>query len=122
MKELLSILKALSDENRMRILLMLRIRPVCVCEIEEVLDIALSTVSQHLRVLKYAGLIGDTKEGRWVIYHLVEDNPHLASLLPGIERAAGGDPLIRRDREKIMNMDRESCAMRFRERRKKQSG
>jgi len=66
MKQLLSITKALSDANRVRILLMLRERDLCVCQIIEVLGLAPSTVSKHLSLLQQAGLIVTRKEGRWV--------------------------------------------------------
>ena len=67
MVDILHIFKALGDENRLRILLMLRQRPLCVCEIHEVLDIALSTLSAHLKHMKNTGLIEDEKDGRWVL-------------------------------------------------------
>ncbi|HNO10725.1 MAG TPA: metalloregulator ArsR/SmtB family transcription factor, partial [bacterium] len=44
--------KALSDANRLRILKMLELRTLCVCEIRAVLKLAPSTVSQHLKILK----------------------------------------------------------------------
>ena len=73
MNAFLNIFKALSDENRFRILLMLKQRPLCVCEMHEVLHIALSTISAHLKLMKNTGLIKDEKDGRWVIYRLSEN-------------------------------------------------
>ena len=55
MKDMINIFKVLSDENRTRIILMLKTRPLCVCEIYEVLNIALSTISAHLKLIKNAG-------------------------------------------------------------------
>ncbi|MCD8491058.1 MAG: ArsR family transcriptional regulator [Geovibrio sp.] len=49
MRSEIEVFKALEDENRVRIAMMLRERPMCVCEIDSVLDIALSTVSSHLK-------------------------------------------------------------------------
>jgi ArsR family transcriptional regulator, arsenate/arsenite/antimonite-responsive transcriptional repressor len=63
-------LKALGDENRFRILMMLLIRPLCVCEILAVLDIKGGTLSAHLKILKNAELIRQTKEGRWIVYSI----------------------------------------------------
>jgi DNA-binding transcriptional ArsR family regulator len=51
------IFKALSDKNRIRIIKMLQKKPLCVCEIRAVLKLAVSTVSQHLSILREAGLI-----------------------------------------------------------------
>ena len=57
MKATTSIFKALSEKNRLRILKMLQIQPLCVCEITEILNLAPSTVSQHLSILKKEGFI-----------------------------------------------------------------
>ena len=59
-------LKALGDENRFRIMMMLRERPLCSCELLKVLDIAGGTLSAHLKVLKESGLMHQDKKGRWV--------------------------------------------------------
>ena len=74
MKDIANLFKILGDENRLRILLMLKVRSLCVCEINEVLDIALSTISQHLKLMRSSGYITDHKEGRWVIYSLNSKN------------------------------------------------
>lgn len=70
MQEILSIFKALSDETRLRILKLLEHGELCVCDIFSALDMVQPKVSFHLSVLKEAGLITDTKEGRWVHYRL----------------------------------------------------
>jgi len=72
MQELVKIFKALSEPNRIRILKMLEKRPLCVCEITSILELANSTVSQHLTALKEAGLIYADKEGKWIYYKLVK--------------------------------------------------
>ena len=64
---------ALADETRVRIVEMLSHKERCVCELEQVLDIAQSRLSFHLKVLKDAGLIADRKEGRWMFYGLERD-------------------------------------------------
>lgn len=70
MRETVAITKALADENRLRIIMMVRNREACVCQIVEVLGNAPSTVSKHLSILKGAGLIDSYKQGRWIYYHL----------------------------------------------------
>ncbi|GAB4183427.1 MAG: hypothetical protein Kow00108_20500 [Calditrichia bacterium] len=71
MYDLTKIFKALSDKNRLQILKMLEIRPLCVCEITELLHLATSTVSKHLSILRDAGFIEDYKDGKWVYYKLI---------------------------------------------------
>jgi len=70
MRNLIKIFKALSDENRIRILKMLEIKPLCVCEITDILNLSTSTVSKHLSILRDTDLIIDVKNGRWVNYSL----------------------------------------------------
>ena len=64
MRNFIKVFKALSDFNRIRIVKMLQLRPLCVCEIREVLDLATSTVSKHLSILRDAELILDEKDGK----------------------------------------------------------
>jgi ArsR family transcriptional regulator len=61
---------ALADETRVKIVEMLSHKERCVCELEQVLDVAQSRLSFHIKVLKDAGLIADRKEGRWMFYNL----------------------------------------------------
>lgn len=67
-------LKALGDETRIRAVLALRDHELCVCQIVELLELAPSTVSKHLQILKEAGLVGYRKMGRWVYYRLSESD------------------------------------------------
>lgn len=68
MRALIHALKALADPNRLRILLSLRGRPLCVCQIIALLELAPSTVSKHLAILEQAGFLESRKEGRWIFY------------------------------------------------------
>ena len=61
---------ALADETRVQIVELLSHKERCVCELEQVLDVAQSKLSFHLKVLKDAGLLADRKEGRWMYYNL----------------------------------------------------
>ena len=74
----MAITKALSDPNRVRILLALRKGELCVCQITELFGFAPSTVSKHLSILHHAGLILSRKSERWVYYRLPEKPPTVA--------------------------------------------
>lgn len=63
-------LKIISEENRLKILYMLKENEKCVCEIWQHLDLAQNLVSHHLRVLKDFGLISSRQEGLKVIYSI----------------------------------------------------
>ena len=70
MREFMAVTKALSDPNRVRILLVLRNGELCVCQITELFGFAPSTISKHLSILHHAGLIRSRKSERWVYYRL----------------------------------------------------
>lgn len=70
MREFMNITKALADETRVRALLALRRRELCVCQLTALLGLAPSTVSKHLAILYHAGLVLPRKEGRWIYYRL----------------------------------------------------
>ena len=75
MREFMAITKAVSDPNRVRVLLALGRGELCVCQVTELFGFAPSTVSKHLSLLHQAGLIQSRKSGRWVYYRLPEEAP-----------------------------------------------
>jgi len=107
--DLNKIFKALADKSRLRIVKMLQQKDLCVCEITAVLGLATSTVSNHLGILKDAGVIGDRKDGKWVEHHLfTETNSHfLNGLLPLLSFWLNGDEQILADKETINTVNRE---------------
>ncbi|MGE4496999.1 MAG: ArsR/SmtB family transcription factor [Deferribacterales bacterium] len=109
MRSEIEVFKALGDENRVRIAMMLRERPMCVCEIDSVLDIALSTVSSHLKILKTSGIIKDKKDGRWVIYSINEDNVFAAEILDIFEKKLAEDVVLSGDRIKLSTLPESIC-------------
>ncbi len=99
MRDFLTVAKALADENRVRALLALQGRELCVCQIIELLQLAPSTVSKHMSILGQARLVENRKNGRWVYYRLADDDvPVEASeALAWVRKALSSDPQTRRD-------------------------
>jgi len=62
--------KALGDSTRLKILGLLAIKELCVCEVMVALDLTQPTASHHLRILENVDLVTDRKEGKWVFYSL----------------------------------------------------
>lgn len=62
--------KALGDETRLRIIGLLMIQDMCLCEMTSALDAASSTITHHLKLLERGGVIESRKEGRFTVYHL----------------------------------------------------
>jgi DNA-binding transcriptional ArsR family regulator len=67
---------AIGESNRMKILMLLSKKEMCVCELESALGLPQPTVSHHLGVLEQANLLKRSKRGRWVFYEVV-DSPAL---------------------------------------------
>jgi ArsR family transcriptional regulator len=70
MKSLVTTFKALSDPARLRIIVLLLRRDLCVCELTAVLGMEQSRISHQLRILRVAGLVEDVRDGKWIIYHV----------------------------------------------------
>ena len=71
-KELARILKILAVENRVRIVQLLKGRALCVNALAARLNVTQGAVSQHLRIMRDAGLVIDEKRGYYVHYRLNE--------------------------------------------------
>ena len=70
MTELTTALKALSEEIRIRLLLVLMEDEACVCELMETFNMAQSKLSHHLIALRDAGFVKDEKRGKWNYYRI----------------------------------------------------
>jgi DNA-binding transcriptional ArsR family regulator len=73
------LLRAVAAPVRIAIVLQLRDADRCVHELVAALDVAQPLISQHLRVLKTAGVVQGDRRGREVVYRLVDD--HLAHIV-----------------------------------------
>jgi DNA-binding transcriptional ArsR family regulator len=104
LEEKVKIFKALSDTSRIRIMKMLQNGEVCVCDIQSVLGLAMSTVSNHLSILKVSGLIVDRKEGKWSFYKLNDrsSDPNIQQMLILITGWLEKDLTITKDSKKII--------------------
>lgn len=73
------LLRALAAPVRIAIVLQLRVSGRCVHELVEALGVTQPLISQHLRVLKSAGVVYGQRHGREVVYRLVDE--HLAHIV-----------------------------------------
>lgn len=113
MREMIDISRALSDPNRVRALMLLTEGPLCVCQIIEMLGLAASTTSKHMSILRQAGLVSASKQGRWMHYGLPPKNAPqkvrraIQWLISGLE----DDPQIKQDKtrlQKLLKIDKEA--------------
>ncbi len=81
------VFKALSDPTRLKILKLLDIREMCVCEIMVALDLTQPNASHHLNILENVGFVRERREGKWVFYS--NANPDISSTLQRIKSLIG---------------------------------
>ncbi|MBF0217243.1 MAG: metalloregulator ArsR/SmtB family transcription factor [Candidatus Omnitrophica bacterium] len=72
MKQYVNLFKALDDETRLRIMVLLSKKELCVCEIETALRSSQVKVSRHLTVLRSSGLVATRREGTLIYYSILE--------------------------------------------------
>lgn len=103
MRELVNVMKALSDPGRVKVLKMLEGNELCACEIIGLLGLAQPTVSRHLKVLADAGLITGRKVGPWVHYRLAQSppTPYARVLLAALSGWLEEDPEVRALRHSV---------------------
>ncbi len=70
MEQYQKVFKALGEGTRLKIIKLLSVQSFCVCELAAALDMLQPRISQHLRILKEAGLVSERKEAYWNYYSL----------------------------------------------------
>ncbi len=109
----LLITKAVSDGNRVRVLMaLMHQKELCACHIAEMLKISAPTVSRHMGLLQIAGLVTTRKASRWVHYRLADETrePAMLPLINWLADSLATDPTILQDRialEHIADCDTE---------------
>ena len=96
MKQLIKVMKAMSEPNRVKILKLLQQKELCVCELQALLELAQPTISKHLKLLEDAGLVDSYKDKLWVNYRLTkgEDSVYAKNLLKNLSGWLQDDPEI----------------------------
>lgn len=85
--KLSKIFKAIGDQNRLKIIYVLSLSPLCVCDIADLLDMTQSSISHHLKVLRDLNLVKFERQGKLVVYSL--DDFHVLELLQsGLEHTS----------------------------------
>ena len=94
MDDLINLFSLLSDKTRLRILLLLLDKELCVCEIFAALDMSQPRVSRQLAILKQAKLIKDRRDGKWIYYRIDKTNnsARLMSILAFLPDWLANDP------------------------------
>lgn len=103
MRSLVKVIKALSDETRIRILKVLLERECCVCEVMQALNISQSRASRNLGILEDAGFIKSRREGLWIVYSIDEQrmNSYATPVIELLRSSLVNEEIILQDRERL---------------------
>lgn len=101
MNHLTGIFKLLSDETRLRIIMLLFQEPLCVCELSGILKVSQPTISKNLSKLRDLNLAEDQRRDKFVFYTLKEDNEMLITVLKSIAENLEAYPQLVEDHERL---------------------
>lgn len=109
MDELNNFFKALSDQTRMRIMIILYHHDLYVCEMAGILDLPQPKVSKHLTKLRDLGFVKDSRKEKYISYTLNLKDPVMKKIIETLACETQEDDQIRRDIERIGIRNRFEC-------------
>ncbi len=103
-------IKALADPTRIKLLALLTIKPLCVCELTCAVGLAQPTVSRHLNQLEEAGFVSRKRQGTWIIYSLASADATCRGLLDIVLEQALADIECQQLIKRLDNIDRHNIS------------
>ena len=101
MDELTNFYKLLSDETRLRILMLLKQKPLCVCQLYGIMGESQPKISKHLGKLRDMGIIQSIRKEQFTYYSLKTDNVLYLETLNNIFEKVDNYPVLKKDFYKI---------------------
>jgi ArsR family transcriptional regulator len=101
MTNLIEFFKTLSDETRLRILVLLCSKELCVCELCDILGESQPKVSRHLAKLRDLGFVKDERQGQWIFYYPNIQDELMKKIIQSIVDNSNLYPVIKTDVEKL---------------------
>ncbi|HWR25622.1 MAG TPA: metalloregulator ArsR/SmtB family transcription factor [Methanosarcina sp.] len=77
--QMAAVFQALQSDTRLKILLLLKQKEMCVCELEQALDVTQSAISHSLRTLRQLDLVRVRREGKFTVYYIADE--HVSTLI-----------------------------------------
>lgn len=111
MEKLINFFKLISDETRLRIMILLYHEKLCVCELCGILDISQPNVSKHLAKLRDMGFVKDERQEQFIFYSLSIKNKIFNDILKNIVENIEDYPVLKNDIERSKDVEKylESC-------------
>jgi len=108
MEQLAQLYKSLSEETRIRIMMLLMQGELCVCDIQAVLEEPQSKISRHLAYLKHSGLLSSMRVGVWMHYLIKESADETCKAqLAFMKKQLWELPVYHADREKLQEVKKQ---------------
>src|SRR5436305_12517148 len=105
-----TLLRALADHTRLRLLNLMGDAEVCVCYFVEILQTNQPKISRHLAYLRKAQIVGARREGKWMHYRIVDPpNAHAARIFKEVRASLAEDAEMQSDRTRLASI---CCAVR----------
>jgi ArsR family transcriptional regulator len=101
MEDLVSFYAALADENRLRLLNLIKDGEICVCYLQGVLQTNQPKISRHLAYLKNSGLVDGRRDGKWTHYRLKKLDGALGKILSETLDSLQSEPQIKKDLKRL---------------------
>ncbi|WDV46661.1 metalloregulator ArsR/SmtB family transcription factor [Clostridiaceae bacterium M8S5] len=105
MKELTNFFKLLSDETRLRIVMLLHKNELCVCQICGVLNLSQPKVSKHLAKLRYMNIVESKRKEQFIYYSLKIEEDVLKRLIDIIAVNIESYQLLNEDKKELLNKE-----------------
>lgn len=98
--------RLMSDQTRLKIIKLLAARPLCVCEMMDILGLNQPCVSQHLAILKYHNLLSAQRDGKWIVYRINKKvlGQYLAVLGRFLTGPLAGVPELRKEHKRLKSL------------------
>ncbi len=110
-----TLFKALGEPTRLKILKLLAVKELCVCDLEEIMQASQPRISQHLKVLKHAHLVNERREGQRRVCSLNKELlvNNIKDFMDYIDQPLDDDPELLEELLRLKSMDGQACARKY---------
>mgnify|MGYP000917688797 CR=1 FL=1 len=109
MEQLTQMYKALSEDMRLRIVMLLTHGELCVCDLMAIFNEGQSKVSRHLIYLKHSGLVKSRRAGKWMHYSLNEPSgSHVDAQIAFMKQQFSQMPVFQDDEQKLKEVKKQN--------------
>ena len=105
MSSLVPVFKILSDETRLRIIMLLSCEELCVCQLSGILNVSQPNISKHLSKLRDVGVVKDERKEKFAYYRLESSNEILFDIINNISNRLSDDKQLVLDKNFIADKD-----------------